>query len=329
MKGGPAAGSNGSTGQSWANWASGATALVAAGALVVALLNLVQPLNPSRLAMPACPGARDLSVPYVGITAGLDGDNGREGPALSYLPDGRFPTGCSIGFSVYCLGDPIGETGGTTAETWVTSRWLLVAKQPPGWRSRVAHVLSSENPEPQFISDAFITPETSYDKLPLGTTGQCPGTFPYPSKTDLGSFNVHSGTFTAIAHYATNMGFAVWVPPRQGFIDGEAYQQLVTLTLPPTDNPGESTADGRKSVSWDYKDTLVSQLKPSGGGRASLGHVVIMAIPCLAVNIPANTDTAAIVTYQLSKARPPVISSDMPKGLDISRLARAACEASS
>jgi hypothetical protein len=318
-----------STGQGWASWASGATALVAAGALVVSLVNLVEPLNSPNLAMPACPGARDRNVLYTGITAGVYGDNSRQGPGLSYLPDGRFPEGCSIGFSVYCLGDSIGETGGASDETWVTSRWLLVAKQPLGWRSMTARIISGENPEPQFISDAFITPETSYNKLPLGASRQCPGTFPYPGKTILSPFNTRDSTFTAVSPHATNMGFAVWVPPRQGFLDSDTYMQLPPVSVSSVNNPGETAADGSKSVRWDYEDMLVSQLKPSTGNVSQSGHVVIMAIPCLAINIPALISTADVAVYQLFKTAPPIMSTALPKGLDMNRLALAACETSS
>lgn len=318
------------TGQGWAAWASGATALVAAGALVVSLTNLVEPLNPPNLAMSACPGARDKNVKYVGIATGVDGVNSRQGPALSYLPDGRFPQGCSIGFSAYCLGDPIGETGGTSAEIWVTSRWLLIAKHTDRFFGTLAHFLSGENPESQFITDAFITPETSYDDLPFGSSSQCRGGFPYPGKANLSTFNARASTFTAVALHATNMGFAVWVPSKQGFQGSDTYSQLPSLSSSPTNNPGKTAADGSKSVKWDYQDTLLPQLKHSAANTSSsLGNVVIMAVACLAVNIPARTSTAALAVYQLSKTRPPLIRTNFPKGLNESRLARAACEAGS
>jgi hypothetical protein len=64
---------------------------------------------------------------------------------------------------VYCPGDFIEDfTGMTSDELWLTSRWLRVAKQPGGWRSAMARTLSGENPQPQFISDVFITPESPY-----------------------------------------------------------------------------------------------------------------------------------------------------------------------
>jgi hypothetical protein len=325
----PESGSNvESVGKQWTNWASGAAALAGAGALVVSLLNLIQPLNPPGLAMPACPGARVNNVPFVGITAAVGGVNSRQGPARSYLPDGRYPDGCSIGFSAYCLGDPIGESGGTGAETWVTSRWLLVAKQSSKLAIFAARILSGEKQEPAFVSDAFIFPETSYDLLPRGGPKQCPENFPYPAKADLQPFDAHAGTFTAVARYATNMGFAVWVPPGQGFMDGNSYSQIVSSSPSAFNNPGQTTASGAKSVIWDYADTLLAQLRPRGSsGNHSFGHVVIMAIPCLAPSIPASTSTAAISGYKLSSKKSPIKASNIPQGADYDQLARAACEA--
>src|SRR5262249_11785012 len=161
----------------------------------------------------------------------------------------------------------------------VTSRWLLVAKQPRGWRSAAARVLSGENSQPQFISDAFVTPETPYGKLPLGKPSQCPGTFPYPSKAKLQPFDQKDSLFTAQANYATDIGFAMWVPPHQGFINGNSYLQLFTLGAGPANNPGETGAAGNKTAEWSYKQTLLPLLHGQAPGR-----VVIMAIPCLADN---------------------------------------------
>jgi hypothetical protein len=305
------------------DWVSGITALVGAATLVISLMNLLEPLNPPGLAKAACPGARDSNVPYVGITSGVDGDNSRQGPARSYPANGRFPADCSVGFSVYCLGDPIAdETGSTSDETWVTSRWLVVAKQPGGWRSEVARVLSGENPQPQFISDAFVIPETPYSRLPLGKPPQCPGSFPYPSKARLLPFDLKGGLFTAEANFATNIGFAMWVPPNQGFINGNSYLQLFTQGAGPMNNPGETDATGAKTAEWSYKQTLLPLLQGSASGQ-----VVIMAVPCLADNVPARVETSALSSYIVSTNKPPVRSPKIFRGFDATQLARAACEA--
>lgn len=314
-----------SAGARWTDWASGLTALAGAGALVVSLMNLLEPLTPPRLATQACPGARVNNVPYSGTT-GADGVNSRTGPARFYVPDGRFPPGCSIGFDIYCLGDPIEDKSGTTSnELWVTSRWLRVAKQPGGWRSFMARILSGESTRSQFISDAFIMPETAYDSLPPGKS-QCPSNFPYPGRARLSLFNAKEDTFTAIANHAVNMGFAVWVPPGQGFLDADSYLQLLTPGTGIAHNPGMTSPNGTKSVWWPYKIEQ-SQLRPPAHKGGLWGNVVIMAIPCLADNFPAKTNTAVIASYRVPSAGFPVRSSVIPKGIRLGQLARAACEA--
>ncbi len=316
------------TGTGWTSWASGTTALVGVGALVVSLLNLIQPINPPSLAVHACPGARVKDVPYVGITADPNGVNSRQGPARSYLPDGRYPGNCSLGFSAYCIGDPIGESGGTKVEAWVTSRWLLMAKQSSKFGIAAANLLSGEKHSPQLISDAFVYPETSYDLLPKGDSKQCPGSYPYPEKVSLQPFNTRTGTFTAVARYATNIGMAVWVPPRQGFINGNSYLQMFSPLLPLSDNPGQTSSSGSKSVKWDYIDMMGGQSQShANSGNRSLGNVVVLAIPCIAPSVPAQTSTATVSGYRLSSTKLPIKTPDIPQGLDVNHLARAACEA--
>src|SRR5581483_9068467 len=123
------------------------TAIASVIAVIVSTVNLFVPVELPSRAKPACPGAQDRAAPYTGITAGSSGNNSRSGPARSFPPDGRFPTDCSIGFSGYCLGDPIVDSSGTISDhqVWVTSRWLVVAKQPEGWRATAARILSGEN----------------------------------------------------------------------------------------------------------------------------------------------------------------------------------------
>src|ERR1700678_958047 len=205
----------------------------------------------------------------------------------------------------------------------------MVAKQPGGWRSTIAHFMSGENPEPQFVSDAFVTPETPYDQLPLGGPSKCPKGYPSPGHTFLQPFDASTETFTANANYATNMGFAVWVPPGEGFTNGNSYLQLLSPGAGPAYNPGQTSPNGTKSVEWPYNSMLLSQFQPPTRNRTSrFGNVVVLAIACLADNIPAISSTAAVVGYHLSATGAPVITKDYPGGFDADRLARAACEAS-
>jgi len=111
-------------------------------------------------------------------------------------------------------------------------------------------------------------------------------------------------------------------------VNGGSYLQLVTHGADPTNNPGAAT-EGIKSVGWNYKDMLLAQVHPRARSSASqVGHVVIMAIACLAANIPARSQTAAISGYDLATAGAPVVTPEIPTGLKKDRLARAACEVS-
>jgi hypothetical protein len=208
--------------------------------------------------------------------------------------------------------------------------WLLIAKQTDRFLSVLAHFLSGENRTSQFITDAFITPETSYENLPLGTASQMPRGISvswqyYSIFIRCSRQHLHGRRASRYQH-----GFCYLGAPGQGFLDSDTYAQLPSLSSSPLDNPGKAAADGSKSVKWNYKDTLLAQLKPSARNATPLlGHVVIMAIACLAVNIPARTGTAAMAVYQLSKMHPPLFSTKFPEGLDMNRLARAACEAGS
>jgi hypothetical protein len=106
-----------------------------------------------------------------------------------------------------------------------------------------------------------------------------------------------------------------------------SYLQLLTPGTGPSSNPGTTAADGSKSVAWSYK-TLLSQLlesKRSKGPDAG-AVVVILAVPCLADNIPAKTSTAAVTGYRLSEASAPARTTTYPHGFKEDRLVLAACE---
>jgi hypothetical protein len=307
-------------------------ALVAALGSVVTLLvttvNLFWPAERPGLAASVCAGTETVAAKYVGFTSGPDGDNSRSGPAQGDPANGRFAASCSIGFSAYCLGDPITDpTGTTTHATWVTSRWLLVAKQPPGLSSFLARLLSGENPDPQFVSDAYVNPETPYPALPPGRN--CGKTVAAPGPAVLQPFDVATQTLTARADHAANMGFAVWVPLGQDFLDPDHYEQIYDPNLGPAANPGQADASGRKTVAWAYHTSLLLDIP----GTARIAHrpeiVVVLAIPCLADNIPARTPMAALAAYDINSTAQPQPVSRIPPGLETDRLARTACQASS
>lgn len=305
------------------------TALAGVVTLIVSGTNLFVPLERSGVAVHACPGARTRNAAYVGITAGPDGNNSRTGPARYYPADGRFPKDCALGFSAYCLGEPIADSAGsiTGVQTWLTSRWLLLAKQPSGWKSFLAKHLSGEIAEPQFVSDANVVPGTNYEGLPRADDTVCSAAYQAPSPATLGAFDSAQQTFTARSVHAVNMGFAVWVPPDQGFQNANSYLQIFSPGFDAGHNPGMTRPDGSKTVSWAYHHPLLDRLAAGrAGGPHAKAEVVVMAIPCLSDNLPADPDTAAVAGYEIATHPDPVRVRRPHPGYDPAILANAACQ---
>jgi len=305
------------------------TAIGSVVALLVSVLNLFFPVDQPGQAKPTCAGAHTLRTKYVGITTGPDGNNSRSGPARSFPANGRFARDCSVGFSAYCIGDPIEDMAGTTKQQrWLTSRWLLVAKQPAGWRARLASFLSGEKPDRQFVSDANVAPASSYEDLPLAPAAACSTSYRYPGKAVLQIFDPNNQSLTAVAEHAVNIGFATWTPPGQGFRDENAYRQIYSPNFTADANPGAASADGKKTVAWAYHGSLHDNLRPKRvGGPTAPAKVVVMAIPCISDNLPASLNTAATVTYDIAGGPTPRRQVRSLTGFDALRLARAACQA--
>ncbi|MEU6578686.1 hypothetical protein [Streptomyces sp. NPDC046805] len=76
------------------NIVTGATGLLV---LVVSVVSLFSPIDKPGLPKAACPNARTLQAPYVGLTVGKLGNNSRSGPGRAYPANGRFPADCSVG----------------------------------------------------------------------------------------------------------------------------------------------------------------------------------------------------------------------------------------
>jgi hypothetical protein len=100
----------------------------------------------------------------------------------------------------------------------------------------------------------------------------------------------------AQADHAVNMGFAVWVPPGDTFIDDDSYRQIYDPAGTERTNPGATQPDGSKKVVWNYA-TTIANLRADA---TDPGVVVVMAIPCVADNIPAATATAAFANYDIT-----------------------------
>jgi hypothetical protein len=214
------------------------------------------------------------------------------------------------------------------------TRWLLIAKQPPGWRARLAHWLSGESSQPQFVSEALVAPQRPYDDAKPGTTAQCAGTYPTPKPAVLAPVQMvgRFATLTATSTHAANMGFAMWRPAGQPFLDPDSYLQIYNPDRSPADNPGAADTSGSKTVVWPYRSMLVTNLEPAATpGTTVSAAVVVFAIPCLSDNVPADHATAAIAAYSISsdgtiQPAPNSPALNRPE-LNRDQLARTACEA--
>lgn len=320
-----------SSGTSLVDRAALLTAIGSVVVLLISAVNLFVPAEKVGLAKPSCSASRTLKAKYIGITAGELGNNSRSGPARYYPANGRFSADCSVGFSDYCIGDPILDTSGSSEhQRWVTSRWLRLAKQPAGWRSFLARHLSGEVSEPQFLSDAYVTPETNYEGLPPAPPGDCSSAYRAPSRAKLKEFDPVNQSLTATADHAVNIGFAVWLPPGQGFRESGSYLPIYDESLPAAENPGavSSKRGNAKSLTWTYRDALLPRLSPwRAGGRNAKANVVVMAIPCLSDNLPADVSNAAVATFDIASGKNPVRQPTNAKGYKAESLARTACQA--
>jgi hypothetical protein len=155
-----------------------------------------------------------------------------------------------------------------------------------------------------------------------------PGGIHYPGKATLSPLDTSTDTFTAQADHAVNMGFAVWVPPSSPFVDPDSYYPMFGTAKTVDNNPGATDAGGKKTVAWTFHQQLLANLDPGQPTAQRPAIVVVMAIPCLADNIPAATSTAALAAYAISSTAEPVRVDRIPSGLHTSRIARAACQLS-
>jgi hypothetical protein len=74
------------------------------------------------------------------------------------------------------------------------------------------------------VTEALVAPQTSYDKVPAALS--CPGSYESPGQTSLEPFDPNKQWLTARADHAVNIGFAVWKPPGEPFVDPDTYEQI-------------------------------------------------------------------------------------------------------
>jgi hypothetical protein len=324
----------------WPDLLAQVTGLVGLLAVVIAVtsafVKLSAPATPPDVHGGSCAGARVWDAPYVATNAVSTGVNTREGPSRSFVVNGRFPGDCAVGFSGYCIGDPIpGAFGGTPHELWLGTRWLELAKHNGGLGGWLASVASKERPVRQFIAESLVNPQRPYNDVTPAT--DCPASYPAPgpaelARPDLSDAGEGLAILAARAPHARNMGFAVWQPPGQPFVDTDAYVQVYNPEGTPAQNPGSTGEDGEKKVVWRFRDQQIANLnlQPRGTVAPVVGRVVVLAIPCLSENVPADLGTAAMATYAVSSdgTLMPVSNPGLParQGMDKERLSRVACQ---
>lgn len=306
--------------------------------LLVSLVSLLSPVDEPGLPKAACTNAPTHGAGYIGITDGKAGNNSRTGPSRISPANGRFPANCAVGFSDYCLGDAIRDNLGSDAsQEWATNRWLRVARHPSGWRGFLARHLSDEPLRDRFVSDAFIVPATNYEGLNRAGAKVCGSQTP-AGKTTLRPFvrkplpdgPEQTVELSATSAHAANIGFAVYLPPGQGFRAPGRVLPLYDPSLPAAENPGRIIPPkaNSKAITWAYSDALRSEL-PAGRGRHP-AEVLLMAIPCISDNLPDSTAKAALARYDIT---PPDVPRPAPLLLStyddetLATLARAACQA--
>lgn len=262
-------------------------------ALAAALLNLVAPPTPGELAAPACATAQTYKTAFRAVTVGPDGNFARSGPGLGFTQTDRFSKGCVVGFSGYCIGDPIPDP---LFKGWNDSRWLLASAHRDGWQRWAARVLSSEPQHARFVSTSYLRAQSAESRSfrHLGED-QCEGGLPMPGKPTLTSEPTREpGVFavTADAPHAFNIGVALVVDPGN-LRTGAPMRQI----------PGSGKVDpsGKVTAQWDYR-VLRGHLKAP---EVKTATVTVLAVPCLDPQAPAE-EPATIAFVVPADATKPV-----------------------
>ncbi|MER7165807.1 hypothetical protein ABT336_06960 [Micromonospora sp. NPDC000207] len=259
-------------------------ALLGLPALVGSLLNFVAPPTPAELPLPACPAVQTYDTAFRGVTNGPTGNFARSGPGLAFPQTDRFTRDCVVGFTGYCIGDPVQDP---IVPGWVNTRWLLAARHENEPSRTLARWLSGEPAAPRFLSNAYLVPQSPDEKLRhLGD--RCPDGLPLPGRASL-TAEISSATkvdFEVEAAHAFNIGIAVMVLDPDALRSGTATRQVLGSATKPGGTAGKT---------WDTGDLTVD-LRPDRPRTT----VVALAVPCLDPLAPAPPDTAATLAFEVS-----------------------------
>jgi hypothetical protein len=255
-------------------------------ALIGGLLNLVAPATPGDLAVPACATAQTYQTPYRAATTGPTGNFARSGPGLGFAQTDRFSKDCVVGFTGYCVGDPVNDP---VVKGWNDTRWLLASRHEHGASRFLARWLSKEPARDRYLSSAYLAPQNPDSNLKYLGAKKCAEGQPLPEKATLTAADATTKSgkplpgiirLTAQAPHAFNIGIALAVDPDEALDSGTAIRQI----------PGSGAVTSGNAVHAQWDTAIVrSQLHAP---RSAPVAVTVLAVPCLDPLTPATSDTA-------------------------------------
>ncbi|MGC4808802.1 hypothetical protein ACLQ2V_27705 [Micromonospora sp. DT233] len=270
-----------------------AVAVLGLPAVIGGLLNLVAPATPGDLPLPACATVQTYKTPYRATTTGPNGNFARWGPGLSFTQSDRFNKGCVLGFSGYCIGDPVKDP---QVDGWSDTRWLLTARHGEEPARTLARWLSDESPHKRFVSSSYLAPQSPNSALDYLGDDQCTHGLPQPGKAVLttraipdesGRTPPHVVGLVARAPHAFNIGFALSLSDPTALEAGTPLRQIP--------GSGAVTSDGSLSVQWDTS-ILRGHLRKQ---RIAPVTVTVLAVPCLDPLAPAGSESLTTLAFSI------------------------------
>jgi hypothetical protein len=263
------------------------TAVLALG-LGVTTLGLLQgllPNTPYRAAAAACPGVSIEGAPYLAQT-GRIGVNARTGAGGGFPQVDRFGGSCTLGFSGYCVGQPIPNDQTEIDD----ARWLIVYRRS------------------ELVSSAKLLGQSPASSLGSQPSPQCPqmGGLPQPGTPTFTPTRLHGNhvRLKARAQSGSLVGYAV--RELNQFGGGYQYSLVGVVPRPPS------------FVGLWRAGTALPQL------RHGAGTVELAAASCLAADVPVGQPAVYDARFRaghLNSLRPSKPLSEA----DASELAVTAC----
>lgn len=266
-----------------------AVAVLGLPAVIGGLLNLAAPATPGDLPQPACATVQTYKAPYRATTTGPNGNFARSGPGLSFAQTDRFNKDCVLGFSGYCVGDPVKDP---EVAGWYDTRWLLAARHDREPARTLARWLSDESPRKRFVSSSYLAPQSPNSALEYLGDHRCAEGLPRPGRATLAAERPDGPQpdvikLTARAPHAFNIGFALAVDDPTALDAGTPLRQIP--------GSGAVRTDGSGQAEWDttvLRGHLRKQL-------TTPVTVTVLAVPCLDPLAPAEPDSLATLAFSV------------------------------